>query len=271
MSMTSGVAEVNGTKLYYEIMGEGHPLVMISGGSLLDRRGWDNQFIPFSEKYKVIRYDVRGIGKSDDPVDTYSPLEDLHELLKALNVESAYLMGLSLGGRLAIDYTLEHPEMVDALILASSGPSGVTLSDEYMKGLGDILAAYAEGGAQGAIRAIMAIESSPQPDNVAAREKMKQILSDNARVFDTNYSFIALMQQIEPPAIGRLSEIRCPALTIRGGRDHPEHHSMVDILESGIAGVETAIIPDGGHTISVERPEQFNEIVLGFLSKLQSV
>ena len=96
--MRNGIAKVNGTGLYYEAMGEGHPLVFISGGGSLDRRMWDDQFESFAKDYNVIRYDIRGIGKSEKPERPFSHADDLHALLEFLNIGKAHIMGLSFGG-----------------------------------------------------------------------------------------------------------------------------------------------------------------------------
>ena len=96
-SPSTGIAEVNGTKLYYEMAGKGHPLVLIHGGAV-DRRAWDDQFPVFSRSYQVIRYDLRGSGKSAIPQKPYSNAEDLYALLRFLKVDKTVLMGISRGG-----------------------------------------------------------------------------------------------------------------------------------------------------------------------------
>src|SRR5262249_9161414 len=121
--MKNGMARVNGTSLYYELKGKGFPLVLISGGGTLDRRTWDDSFSNFPKDYKVIRYDIRGIGKSARPLEPFSHSQDLYALLNFLNINKAHIIGLLFGGAIAIDFTLEHPEMVDSLILAASGSS----------------------------------------------------------------------------------------------------------------------------------------------------
>jgi len=78
--MKQGMARVNGTSLYYEIRGKGFPVVLISGGGMLDRRGWDEQFEALAKSYKVIRYDIRGIGKSARPQQAFSHSHDLYAL-----------------------------------------------------------------------------------------------------------------------------------------------------------------------------------------------
>jgi 3-oxoadipate enol-lactonase len=117
MQVQSGFAEVNGTRLYYEIVGRGSHLVLIHGFTL-DTRMWDDQFEAFSQHYRVLRYDARGFGKSALPVqgESYSHREDLKALLDHLKVSQAFILGLSMGGRTAISFTLEYPEVVRALI-----------------------------------------------------------------------------------------------------------------------------------------------------------
>src|SRR5579871_5627650 len=93
----TGYVETNGTKLYYEEMGEGHPLVLLHGG-YMDRRMWDDQFSVFAEHYRVVRYDIRGFGKTELPQVPYADTEDLLDLLTFIGIEKTYLLGLSLGG-----------------------------------------------------------------------------------------------------------------------------------------------------------------------------
>src|SRR2546421_4086278 len=126
----TGFAEINGTTLYYEVAGAGHPFVLVHG-HLLDRRSWDEQFAVFAQRYRVVRYDQRGFGDSGliTPGEPYSDRQDLYALMQFLGIERAYLMGVSGGGALAIDFTLEHPEMVDALIPVAAGVSGYRPSE----------------------------------------------------------------------------------------------------------------------------------------------
>jgi pimeloyl-ACP methyl ester carboxylesterase len=93
----TGTVPVNGTQLYYETLGEGHPLVLLHGG-YMDRRMWDDQFETFAQRYQVLRYDIRGFGKSEMPQVPYSSEEDLMTLLRHLNIEHTFLLGLSWGG-----------------------------------------------------------------------------------------------------------------------------------------------------------------------------
>ena len=116
-------AAINGTKMYYEIKGEGHPLVMIHGLPV-DSRMWDAQFDELSKQFQVIRFDLPGYGRSHVHHEDYHLLKDIKSLLEYLNIERMNLLGLSVGGKLGIEFTIEHPEMVDSLIVASTGLTG---------------------------------------------------------------------------------------------------------------------------------------------------
>ena len=127
--MTSGTAEIAGVGLYYEAIGTGPPVVLLHDG-LLDCRVWDDQFKALSEAYRVVRYDMRGHGRSEMPASELSHVEDLHGLLGFLEVERAHLLGLSNGGRISLDFSLAYPEMVESTILVGSSLSGYHFSEE---------------------------------------------------------------------------------------------------------------------------------------------
>ena len=104
--------------------GSGAPLVLIHGFTL-DMRMWDDQFTPFAERYRVVRYDVRGFGKSAVPAGApYTNADDLAALLDYLDISSAAIVGLSMGGGIAIDFALAYPAMTRALIPVDSSPEG---------------------------------------------------------------------------------------------------------------------------------------------------
>src|SRR5512143_1577881 len=98
MDVTTGF--YNG--LNYEIAGEGRPLILIHGG-LVNSGLWDDQFEVFAEQYRTLRYDVRGFGRSKSPAAYYSNHGDLRDLLDYLGIRRAYVLGLSMGGAIAID------------------------------------------------------------------------------------------------------------------------------------------------------------------------
>lgn len=264
--MKTGLAKVNGTSLYYEVRGKGFPLVFLSGGGILDRRCWDAQFETFAKHYRVIRYDVRGIGKSARPREAFSHSQDLHALLKFLKIKRAHLVALSVGGAIAIDFTLEHPEMVDHLILAAPGLSSDAKGEANMQ---SVLALSALTRKEGLARVIQLTLDAPfvvSQENAAAREKIRQIYLDNRDVFESAFPLYVRWQPTQPPAtVERLAEIRARTLIIRGDNDSPAFISMTDKIGSGINGAGKVVIPGGTHFINLERPREFNQAVLEFL------
>ncbi len=261
-SVRRGFAKVNNAKLYYEVSGKGHPLVLIHGGNM-DMRMWDMQFNVFAKAYKVIRYDVHGFGKSDVPTKGFSHTQDLYSLLKFLHVDRAYIIGLSLGGRIAIDFALEHPEMVDALVLAAPGLSGYRFSDESReRSWATIEAARDEGFAKATEMWLKSPYMSPAMKNPAIKQRLQQLALENAHHWLENPYF---ERETKPPATQRLSQIHVPTLLIVGDRDIPDIQKIVDTLATGIAGAKKQIIHGAGHIINMENPEEFNQAMQSFL------
>ena len=256
-------AEVNGTRLFYDVKGTGQPLVLISGGSL-DTRLWDQQFESFAQDRQVIRYDPRGIGQSDLPTGPFSHERDLYALLQFLGIQETDLLGFSFGGGVAIDFVLTYPEVVRKLILIAPGLS--SWKDEITPALGELSKVAEAEGAAKAIELILADPSMPTEEHEAARKKMSQILSENSRLFDSNFAYVRFMEPSAPPALDRLVEIGAPTLLVVGERDHAAIHENVDKLQGGIAGAKKVLIMGAGHMINLEKPNELNRVALDFLS-----
>lgn len=120
--VTGTLPVVIGGRLYYEVQGEGEPLILLHAGGM-DSKMWDAQFDYLSKQFRVIRYDLRGFGRSSKPEQPFYPVDDLYQLMQHLGIKRASLVGLSMGSGVALNFALEHPEMVEKLVLASmSGP-----------------------------------------------------------------------------------------------------------------------------------------------------
>lgn len=262
--MKSGFTAVNGTKLYYEMKGKGPAVVFIHSGGF-DRRTWDDQFTAFSDRYTVIRYDVRGYGKSQTPTKPYSDDEDLYNLLSYLKVRKAHIIGLSMGGRIAIDFALTHPEMVATLVPVAPGLSGFPYTPEDTIELVKIIYSIEKDDGTPAGEAwLRSAYNTAAMENPAVAAKLRPIAIENSRVWLINIFF---PRPPFPLAVQRLSEIRVPTLLIRGERDVPTITKIVETLETNIPGAKKVIIFGAGHMVPVEKPEQFNSTVLDFLAK----
>jgi pimeloyl-ACP methyl ester carboxylesterase len=267
--MTYKFAEVNGAKLHYDMQGQGKPLVLIHSG-LGHLEMWDDQMPAFAPRYHVIRYDVRGLGKSQSEPTPFSHYGDLKSLLHYLNVEQIAVLGSSDGGGIAIDFTLAYPKMVTALIVVSSSLSGYkNQPDEIVKR--NRIASY-EAYKRGdlALSAELAIQvwvdglrRSPSEINPIVR---KRALEMRRSVLELP-SLIEKPRGLEPPAVDRLAEIRVPTLIVIGDEDVPFMHSIANLLEAEISDAKKVTISNTAHLPFMEKPEQFNKLVLDFLDR----
>jgi 3-oxoadipate enol-lactonase len=259
----SGFAEINGTKIYYEVAGTGHPLVLIHGGQM-DSRMWDEQFQFFSKTYRVVRYDVRGYGKSPASKNVYASEDDLAALLKFLKMEKAYVLGLSLGGRIAIDFALTHPEMTDGIVPVAPGLSGFHFSDDPNEW--NVLRAVQAGDfAKAADYWLQSGYMAPAMENPKIAPRLRQLSLENVH---ENLDNPLLETMPNPPAIERLPQIKAPTLIIVGNRDVADIHEICGLLRARIHGAREMVIEGSGHIVSMEKPEEFNRAVLEFLASL---
>lgn len=263
--MKNGIAETGGTKLYYEIEGSGESLVLVNGSSL-DLRMWDEQIEDLSAHFQVIRYDLRGIGKSAAPDGEFSHSADLYYLLEFLGIEKAFVLGLSFGGAFAVDFALEHPEKIDALVVASSALSN--LRDEYVEGLSALSALAEEKGADEAIKELVESPAFIAPENVRARRRTREIIFDNRRIFETGFQLIEFWQPPEINIEENLSRITAPVLIIVGDRDAPVIHEIAGLLEKKIKNARKFVIENAAHMVNLEKPQKFNRAVIDFLKAL---
>lgn len=266
--METGYAEVDGGRLYYETAGMGPALVLIHAG-FLDGRMWDPQIPVFSKTHRVIWYDVRGFGKSAIARSTYSDYKDLRALLYHLRVKTVSLVGVSNGGRIAADFAVEYPSMLDHLVLVSPGMSGYKSSgpeedkmwEEFDKQMKPQEVADREGRAADAVE--MDVNAWASAQTPANRERIRQIALDNFHVHVENPW--KLQVPPEPRTFQRLSQIRIPTLVVIGDRDVPPQILLTNNIHSHIPGSKRVLIPGADHIPNMSKPDEFNKAVLEFL------
>jgi len=232
----------------------------------MDRRAWDEQVPAFANNYQVIRYDVRGIGRSGRPDVPFSHDRDLFELLRFLNIDRAHVIGLSVGGAIAIDFAIEHPEKVEALILAAAGTSDAAKTAENVQNLLALSAMTKTEGIEPVIQLVLDTPFVVSSANELARKTLRQIYLDNRDVFESGFPIYSKWKAIDPPASQRLGDIRARTFVIRGDSDSPQYSSVADRIAAGIKGSVKAIIPGGTHFLNLEKPKEFNNAVLEFLT-----
>ena len=269
----SGFARIDNAAIYYETAGTGTPLVMIHAG-VADRRQWNNEFPFFAQSHQVIRYDMRGYGKSE-PVDgEYSHLSDLVALLDTLEIqEPAVLMGCSMGGGLALDFALTHPARAKALILVGAGPSGLELDVPRPPKFDEVEKAFEAGDLDRVAELETQIwfdgtDRTPEQVNQAMRKllfDMNRIaLSHEARELGKR------LPNTQTPAFDRLGDLGIPVLVIVGAQDTSYALAAADYMAEKMPSARKVMIEDGAHLPNMDQPDEFQEIVKDFLERLAS-
>jgi pimeloyl-ACP methyl ester carboxylesterase len=257
--------EVPGARLYYETAGDGPPVVFLHGFSL-DARMWDDQWEAFAQRHRVVRYDLRGFGRSAAEPVAYREDDDLCALLDHLNIARAHVIGLSMGAVYAVDFAIVHPERVHALVPVDGAPSGS--AGPMPPGPPQAEALAAAGREDEALAGWLADPFfTPAHEQPAVAERLREIVSGYGWWAAKNPR---LRRRLDPPAAGRLGEITAPTLVVVGERDVPRLRETAEELASGIRDARLLVLPGVGHMANMEAPETFNAAVLEFLARVGS-
>lgn len=258
----------------YEVAGSGPAVVLIHGG-FGDRRMWDDHFLPLAEDHLVVRYDLRGFGRTPAPRAEYSPVDDLRQLLDALDVERATLVGNSMGGALAIDFALVHPQRVEGLVTVASGLSGFPGTPEerapYKAEFDELNAAFARAQSEGPESGIELWLASPmvvvasRATGTAAR--LRRMITENTGIFTIDHW---PFEKLDPPAARRLSEVRAPTLVVAGGRDTPLMRDVSARIARGIPGARLLVIEEADHLPQMVAPAEFRAALDELLARVES-
>jgi 3-oxoadipate enol-lactonase len=265
----SGSFDLPDGSLYYEVAGEG-PVVTLIHEGLWDSRTWDPQMPALlGAGYSVVRYDVRGYGRSSRLTgEPYSHVRDLAALLDFLDVPLTILVGCSMGGAIAIDFTLEHPDRVAALVPVASGLSGFEALEEeedwWESVQGPIDEAIAAGDLERAQDLRLEIWA-PLGTADEAGALIRQIAFDNIHELTMDES---AEEELDPPAAHRLGEIDVPTLVMIAEHDPPYMRRTGDLIARGILGARKMTIEGADHVVHLRRPAEFNAALLAFLDGL---
>lgn len=260
---TAGVIPVTDGQIYYQRDGHGPPLVLLHSGGLHCGE-WDDQFAVFSRHYLVVRYDRRGYGRSPMPKRAFSHVQDLRAVLTSLQLGAPALAGFSAGGGIALDFVLTYPDLVRALILVGPGLSGYRGSQARQQELQPLWDAMNHGTIDDVVEVWMKDPAvGPAPENLAARERIQDLIRDNAHWLLRHPSFPLALSR---PSLDRLKTVMVPTLVIVGERDASDNLDIVRIIADAIPGAQSIIIAHAGHHVNLEQPAEFNRMVHDFLS-----
>lgn len=262
--------KVNDLELYYEIHGVGEPLLLIAGLGF-GTWSWFRQIPEFSREFTTIAFDNRGAGQSDKPDAEYTikmMAEDAGALLKALKIERAHVLGHSMGGYIAQELALHHPELVASLVLVSTsfgGKNAILMAPETAAQMRSELEAE---DTEGALRRGLSLRFSDQ------------FIVEQPDIID---QFLALRRANLPPGSAwqrqftaclgfetesRLASLRAPTLILTGGDDPIIPAENSNLLAEKILNSRLLILPGARHLAFVEHAKEFNRIVIEFLKAL---
>ena len=251
--------KVNGINLYYEVHGQGFPVVFLHGFAGTANM-WRPQIPALAKGYRFIIYDARGHGQSDSPpsVEQYTAdivVEDLRQLLKSLKIDRAVVGGLSMGGYESLRFYLRHPEMVAALILMDTGPGyrNPARRDEWNRQQAERARLLETQG--------MASYVAMAPSYVNKEMLLKQSAIGLANMART------VVAQHDPLVIESLENIKVPTLVLVGEKDTP-FLQAAEYMSKAIPGAQRKVISKAGHAANIDNPDEFNRAILSFLGKL---
>lgn len=266
----TGQVTVNSAQLPYEMAGEGSTIVLIHAG-IADSRMWDDQWQEFSQSYRVVRYDARGYGMSTNPDGEFGHDEDLQAILHEVGVERATFVAASMGGQIALNYILQHPERAEGLVLVGSSVDTTKPTEAMKEAWRAVNTASEAGDIAGANEIEMQLwidgpTRAPGVVDARVRERVSDMNSNALAAYNEN----ATERDIDPPISTRLGEISVPALVIVGDLDQPMMLESADIFVRDIPNAHKAVIEGTAHLPSMERPTEFNALVLDFLHNIHN-
>jgi pimeloyl-ACP methyl ester carboxylesterase len=255
--------------LYVEQAGEGSPVVLLHEG-IADSRMWEPQWAEYSKRFRAVRLDMRGFGQSPPAVGKFSLAGDLVDLLDELQLGPAALIGVSLGGSVAMETTIARPDLVSRLAVVAPGLRGFEMNDETKAGWAEEEAALERGDVDEAVEVNMRMwvdGPSRSPDEVDP-ELRRKVGEMQRRAIDL-WLEAGEEGEYQPLAEDwgeRLAEIAVPTLVIVGELDRPEMLEIAERLEAEIPNARRETMAGTAHVPSMERPEEFDRLVLEFLS-----
>ncbi len=253
----------NNTQLHYEISGEGQPLLFIHGlGS--STQDWDLQVKEFSKAYQVITFDLRGHGQSDKPAGPYSlPMfaTDTAGLLKSLNVKSAHVVGLSLGGGIAFQLAIDFPALVKTMVIVNSAPELVVRTFQDRIRIWQRFAIVRLLGMR-KMGEVLSKRLFPKNEHESLRTTFVERWAKN----DPRAYQDAMRAMVGWSVMDKLDSIKCPALIVTADQDYTPV-ALKEKYTSLIPNAQLVVIHDAHHALPVEQPEKFNAVLMNFLVK----
>lgn len=245
------------TVLAFDDSGSGRRAVVLVHGFTLDRHVWDDVVPALAADSRVLRPDLRGFGDSAPPIEgvPYTHAADLAALLDERGIDDVVIVGLSMGGWVATEFTLTYPQRVCALVLVDA----LLRNHPFPFGWNKNISAVYRCGREHGRDAAMALWLD---DDIFAFERSRPALAPRLPELVANYGGFHLLHDdphlpMNPPAVDRLSEIAVPTLVIVGEHDLPDFHAMATTLSTRIPHAVLHVLPGAGHLAHLAAPDEF--------------
>ncbi|MFB7470133.1 alpha/beta fold hydrolase [Kitasatospora sp. NPDC056184] len=251
--------------LSYVVSGDGPPVVLVHAG-IADHRMWDAVAPSLARRHTVIRYDLRGFGESAPPTGPFRETDDLRRLLDHLGHERVRLVGASWGGRVAVDFTLTHPDRVHALALLAPPWPGYDWSAEMIAYDEAETAALAAGDLDTAVgvNLDMWVRGPARTwDEVAPG--VADRLRGPLRTSLVNQA--AVGEHSQGVTNGDLATITVPTLVATGGLDVPDFRAIGRRYAAAVPDATLVEFPTAGHLIAVDAPAELVDVLAPFLAE----
>jgi pimeloyl-ACP methyl ester carboxylesterase len=264
--MNGTIALADGGSIHFDDVGEGPAVVLLHPG-LWDMRTWEPQIGTLVDAgFRVLRLDQRGYGQSSMPAAPYSSVDDTIAVLDERGVDVAAFVGCSMGGALALQTVIEHPERVWALVPVASGCPGFPWDEELEATLfAPIEAAMEAGDLVLATDEAMKVWTALGTDDPAGA-RIREIALDNTQNFEIDEELDVWAQY---PTYEHLDEIDVPTLVIVGDTDVRSIEEVADVLATRIPGARKVVIEQADHVVNMRQPEAFDAAVVPFLLEAQ--
>ncbi|GHO68741.1 hydrolase [Ktedonobacter sp. SOSP1-52] len=271
----TGYLHAQGAPLYYEFAGPERPVsdipILFMHAGVANCQMWDEQFAAFAPDYQLIRYDLRGFGKSAYPAKRFANHEDPSLLLGYLNITRAHVVACSFGGKVAIDFALTNPDSVASLTLVAPSVGGLKSDEEIERFSEQEEALLEKGDVAGATELNMRMwvdgpKRSPQEVDPAVRQRVYEM---QYQAFGVEIPEGADLINLDSPACERLREIAAPTLAVVGDLDLPSRFDIVSQLTEAMPNVQTLTLEGGAHMVTMEQPEAFNQALRAFLQTVK--
>jgi len=267
-------AKVNGISLYYEDHGHGYPLIW-SHEFAGDHRSWDPQVRFFRRRYRVITYSARGYPPSEVPQDpeTYTQenaIEDLRGLLLHLEVEKAHVGGLSMGGNVALNFGIAHPEMTRSLIVAATGGGSIN-PEAFRHDVNTRAAQMRTNGMKSMDKyALSSTRIQFQSKDPKGYEEFRSQFAEHSNIGSANtFAGIQGRRRSIFDLGPELRVLQVPTLIMTGDEDDACIEPSI-FMKRAISRSGLVVFPRSGHTINLEEPDLFNRTVQDFLTNVES-